>query len=194
MTEIDRRVRRTRGNLSYALLELMVEKGYDAITIQDLLDRANVGRTTFYDHYRDKDDLLVEGLKNLRSFLREHQRAAIARTGPLRDRALGFSLAMFEHAGEQRALVRAIVGRRAGTIVMQHVRRMFQELVRDDLAALGVRGTEVPVEAIVEFAVGSLMSILMWWADLRSNVPDAAHADAMFRRLTIPGILAAVGR
>jgi AcrR family transcriptional regulator len=172
----------------------MVERGYDAVTVQDVLDRADVGRTTFYAHYRDKDDLLVDGLGQLRAFLREHQQTAHARSGGLRERALGFSLAMFEHAGEQRALFRAIVGRRAGAIVMQHIRRVFTELVREDLKALAPRAPDAPIEAIVEYAVGSLMAILMWWADLRSGAPSAAEADALFRRLTIPGLVAALGR
>lgn len=191
---IDRRVRRTREHLSAALLELMIERGYDAVTVQDLLDRADVGRTTFYAHYRDKDDLLVEGLRGLRTFLRAHQQAAHARTGGLRERALGFSLAMFEHAGEQRPLFRAIVGRRAGAIVMPHIRRMFSDLVREDLAALAPRGHDVPIDALVEYAVGALMAILTWWADLRSGAPTAAEADALFRRLTIPGLVAALGK
>jgi AcrR family transcriptional regulator len=188
----DRRVRRTRDRLHAALIPLILEKGYDAVTIQDLLDRADVGRTTFYAHYRDKDDLLVAGLGSLRALLREHQRAALARGGD-DDRLLGFSRAMFEHADEQRALFRAIVGRRAGTIVMHHVRRVFADLIRDDLAALAPKGAQVPVDALVEYTVGSLMSILTWWLDRRNRL-TAPEADAMFRRLTIPGLRQALSR
>jgi hypothetical protein len=100
---------------------------------------------------------------------------------------------MFEHAEEQRALFRAIVGRSAGTIVMQHVRRMFADLVREDVAALAPDGAQVPIDALVEFVVGSLMSLLTWWLDRRSRL-TAAEADALFRRLTIPGLLAALAR
>ena len=61
----DRRVRRTRQALTLALIELVLEKRYDAITIQDLLDRADVGRSTFYGHYRGKDDLLLRSFEGL---------------------------------------------------------------------------------------------------------------------------------
>ncbi len=54
----DRRVRRTRENLFSALSELMQEKRYNKITIQDIIDRADVGRSTFYAHFETKDDLL----------------------------------------------------------------------------------------------------------------------------------------
>lgn len=55
----DRRVRRTRGLLHQALIELMLERDYTRISVRDILDRADVGRSTFYAHYRDKDDLLL---------------------------------------------------------------------------------------------------------------------------------------
>ena len=56
MTKTDRRVQRTRELLQKALIALISERRYDAITIQDIVDRANVGRTTFYLHYSSKDE------------------------------------------------------------------------------------------------------------------------------------------
>ncbi len=64
--QTDRRVQRTQALLQDALLALIEEKGYAAITVQDILDRANLGRSTFYMHYRDKDDLLVSGFEQLK--------------------------------------------------------------------------------------------------------------------------------
>ncbi|MCP4222921.1 MAG: helix-turn-helix transcriptional regulator, partial [Actinomycetia bacterium] len=57
MASNDRRVRRTKQRLHEALMSLIVEKGYDKITVQDLIDRADVGRSTFYAHFETKDDL-----------------------------------------------------------------------------------------------------------------------------------------
>ena len=57
--KIDARVRKTRDALGDALVELMQQRPFDSITVQDVLDRANVGRSTFYSHYSDKDDLLM---------------------------------------------------------------------------------------------------------------------------------------
>ncbi|MFI5716434.1 TetR/AcrR family transcriptional regulator [Nocardia sp. NPDC051750] len=59
MSSSDRRVRRTRDALHRALIALMMERAYDRITVSDVIDRADIGRSTFYAHYRDKDDLLV---------------------------------------------------------------------------------------------------------------------------------------
>src|SRR5690349_1471235 len=68
----DRRSQRTQQLLSTALVELMQQKRYDAITVQDIIDHANVGRSTFYAHYLDKDDLLVSDFTRVLDALRDH--------------------------------------------------------------------------------------------------------------------------
>ncbi len=77
----DRRVRRTRELLRSALLSLIQEKGYDRITVQDILDRADIGRSTFYAHYRDKDDLFRAGFEDIRAALAAERDAAEQGTG-----------------------------------------------------------------------------------------------------------------
>jgi Bacterial regulatory proteins, tetR family len=77
----DRRVRRTRELLRRALFSLIQEQGYDRITVQDLLDRADIGRSTFYAHYRDKDDLLLSSFEDIRSTLAAERKAAEQTTG-----------------------------------------------------------------------------------------------------------------
>src|SRR6267143_5005275 len=62
----DLRIRRTRSLLSNALVALMQEKSIDKITVQEVLDLATVGRSTFYLHYRDKDDLFLCVLEDVR--------------------------------------------------------------------------------------------------------------------------------
>jgi AcrR family transcriptional regulator len=84
----DRRVQRTRKLLQEALMTLILEKGYEAMTIQDIIDRANVGRATFYNHFLDKQDLLVSGFAELRVSLAQ-RRTTVTEAGPPR---LGFSL------------------------------------------------------------------------------------------------------
>src|SRR5215216_7578048 len=71
----DRRIRRTRELLRRALFSLIQEQGYDRITVQDLLDRADIGRSTFYAHYRDKDDLLRSAFEDIRSALAAERKA-----------------------------------------------------------------------------------------------------------------------
>src|SRR2546429_7962425 len=102
----DRRVQRTRQLLQDALISMMIEKGYEATTVQDIIDRANVGRATFYAHFADKETLLTSRLEDLRSFLSERDRQTQG--------SLGFSLAMLEHARSHLPVWAAIVGRDSG--------------------------------------------------------------------------------
>ena len=68
----DRRIQRTYKILHEALVELILEKGYDKVTVQDVIDRANVGRSTFYSHFKDLEDLFLRGFDNLWSQFEAH--------------------------------------------------------------------------------------------------------------------------
>ncbi len=191
---MDRRVQRTRQSLHQALIALMIEKGYDAVTIGDIVDRANVGRSTFYAHYTDKEDLLDSGFKNLSKQLLGYQRAALAMKGSFRERGFAFSLAFFEHVDGHRRVYHAIVGRKTGAVVMDALRSLLAELVRNDLAKLapGEGPGGIPRGAVVQFVVGALMAVITWWLDEKSTL-SPAQANAIFRRMTIPAILDAGG-
>ena len=111
----DRRVSRTRTLLQQAHVQVILKKGYEAMTIQDICDVANVGRSTFYAHYRSKDDLRRASFEHLRRLLTDRQ-ADTFRAGDARDRRLGFRLALFEHARDHLHLYRALLGTRGGAI------------------------------------------------------------------------------
>ncbi len=188
---MDRRVERTRQALHHALIALILEKGYDAITVQDIIDRANVGRSTFYAHFVGKEDLLRAGLTELGKMLREYQRTSLAALGKPQDRCLGFVLPLFEHAQGHTDLYRAMVGRRSGAVVMARLREVLVDLVRDDLKALegGKASEAVPRGAMIQFIVGALMAIMTWWIDQKSRMP-AAEAVSVFQRLIQPALAA----
>src|SRR3972149_751590 len=71
---LDRRVQKTRKLLQDALIELVAEKGYESVTIQEILDKANVGRSTFYSHFQDKDQLLHSILDRLDELFEQHEK------------------------------------------------------------------------------------------------------------------------
>ncbi len=191
----DRRVQRTRQALHRALISLVLERGYEAVTIKDVVTRANVGRSTFYAHYPSKEDLLTAEIEDLRATLAAEQRAALARQGGASARCLGFSRALFEHAQDYRDVYRVLVGERDASIIIARMRALFAELVRDELTQLLPRPAQgdIPRSALVQFVVGSLMSILTWWLEGGSDL-NPAEADAIFRRLTVPAIEAAAAR
>src|SRR4030067_3389625 len=71
---LDRRVQKTRKLLQDALIELVAEKGYESVTVQEILDKANVGRSTFYAHFQDKDQLLHSILDRLDGLFVQHEK------------------------------------------------------------------------------------------------------------------------
>lgn len=187
----DRRVQRTRKLLHDALMDLMLEKGYEAVTVQDIVDRANVGRSTFYAHFTDKKDLLMSGSDQLQALLSQEQITAQATHGRSSALLLGFGLPMFRHAQANYRLYQAMVAKGGSAIVDDLVGHSLTNLVHDELAALAPsRSTlPVPLEIVVLYSVSSFMALLKWWLDHKMPFP-AEEMDRMFRALTIPGLTA----
>jgi len=187
---MDRRVKRTHDVLHHALISLMIEKGYELVTVQDIIDRANVGRSTFYTHYTGKQDLLLRGLKELSKNLLEHQRVALGKRSSFRDGGFAFSLAFFEHVYTHRNVYHAILGQQSGTVVFSELRAMLADLVRNELKTIpsSERRSDLPSNAVIHFVVSSIMSVTTWWMDERSK-RSPTEVDSIFRRLTLPAIL-----
>jgi AcrR family transcriptional regulator len=193
MTEkpIDRRIPRTRAMLQHALISLILKKDYEAISIQDICDAANVGRSTFYAHYTSKDDLKRSGLEqHLRGLLTNRQRAARATSGDISDRHLSFSLTLFEHARDHQDLYRALASGRGGVVALGTIRQIISEVVSDELAAVACKNSTdaIPRELVVQYVAGAYMAVLTWWLDRGAKLPPE-RIDAMFRRLATKGIM-----
>jgi AcrR family transcriptional regulator len=191
-TSIDRRVARTRAMLQQAHISLILEKGYEATTIEDICEKANVGRSTFYAHYTSKDDLRRSGLEHLRAQLAERQKEALATPGDIKDRSLGFSLTMFEHARDHIHLYRALVSGRGGAVALGSIRQILTDLVRNELASTAdtKSGDVIPRDVVVQYVVGAYMAVLTGWLDGGAKLPPQ-RMDAMFRRLATLGIMPA---
>lgn len=183
---MDRRAARTRNALHRALMSLVVHKGYDAITVQDILDEADVGRSTFYAHYTGKEDLLRRGFETLRVELLEAQRNAAAETGAAREEPLPFSLALFEHACGNRFVYEALAAGSGGAVAANELRRILSEAVTKDVSSVQ-HDASVPRDLQVRFVVSTFLTTLNWWLEQRSR-EDPAQVNAMFRHLIIDGI------
>ena len=189
----DRRVQRTRTLLKNALLDLMLQKGYDAVTVQDIIDRANVGRSTFYAHFTDKDQLLLSGIEELRDSFPQHATRNPGPEGTVEGPLLGFSLPMLLHAQSNFRLYQALVTKGGGAMVANIGQRVLTTLVRDELAGQMPQGaaSPIPLEVVVLYTVSAFMSILRWWLD--NALPcSPQEVDSMFRTLILPGITALI--
>src|SRR5262249_44449645 len=161
------------------------KKGYDAITVEDICETANVGRSTFYAHFTSKDDLKRSGLEHLRGQLLDLQRGATAYPDN-ETRSLGFSLTMFEYARDHIHLYRALVGTQGGAVALGTIRQVLCDCVRGELAVIGDRNKKdgAPNELVVEYVVGGYMAMLTRWLDAGAKLPPA-EIDAIFRQLAI---------
>ncbi|WP_051379615.1 TetR/AcrR family transcriptional regulator [Bradyrhizobium murdochi] len=184
MEEIDRRVARTRRTLHEALIRLIMRKGYDTLTVQEIIDEADIGRATFYAHYRSKDALLRGGFERLRSELKAARQDV--RHGGERDPPLTFSFAMFEHACAYRDVYRAMLGGQGSIIAVNEIRRVLSELVKEELPTLGDDDV-VPRELMLQFVVGTFLTTLTWCLEKRPKLAPS-EANAIFRHLVMQGI------
>ena len=182
----DRRSERTRRLLGEALLSLMQERRYADLTVQDILDRANIGRSTFYAHYWDKEDLLTSQIEAMLSGLIQHMQAT-----PIAQTALLPSLGLFHHVREQYRLF-LVHARGEG---LEPVFRIFRlrlcEYAEERLRAWGAApGMAVTVTA--QGVVGAYLALLHWW--LENEMPLSPEAlDAYFQQLVMPGARAVIG-
>jgi AcrR family transcriptional regulator len=184
-TKLDRRVQRTRQLLQEALFALILEKGYEVITVQDLIDHANVGRSTFYSHFLDKDDLFQSGFEVLRQQLEQRLIAQ-----PVGEQSLWtISLVLFQHAQHYHRVYKASVGKQAGELMHTHLHQLLAPLMREpmQLQLVGKKAALVPPEVLAHHVVSSLLALLTWWLD--HDLPySAEQVNEMYRQLTQPAI------
>ncbi len=184
---------RTREAILEAFISLMVERGYDRMTVQHLLDRAGVGRATFYTHFRSKDDLLSNSINRLKAGLQHTWKAATPPGARVRE-PLGFSLPFFRHTHGHRRIWDLIIGRPSELLVNQRMKLMLGELVREDLLTRpGAKRQTPATEAAVHFVVGALWALVYWWAANGATLKPE-ELDQYFRGLVLPGLDAMLGR
>lgn len=186
----DRRIARTRRALKEALAALVLERGYEGVTVQDIIDRADVGRSTFYAHYTDKDELLLAVFADLDA--PPPDLARIGRDAP----PFGWTLELFRHIGAGRRLYGAVFGSRSGGWARREAERWLEGLVRAELARLGVvarRHGEQRVEVTVRVVVGAIVALMTWWSDEAPDGVEPDAVDSLFRSLVLPGVVATLG-
>src|SRR5438067_959504 len=154
--KVDRRIRRTRDRLGDALLELVKEKGFDAVTVQDVLDRAQVGRSTFYEHYRDKDDLFFSDLEQ---FL-ESMGSVIDRSGEQSRRVMPVR-ELFSHIAGARQLYDAMVASGRIDDFTALAEGCFARAIEARLQKLAPGLDEPRLRAVA--LSGALLSLLRQW-------------------------------
>jgi AcrR family transcriptional regulator len=187
----DRRVARTKDLLHHALMALIPEKGYEAITVQDICDAANVGKSTFYAHYTSKDDLRRSGLEHMRMALAHELKTVDVSTEETYERRLRFSLPLFKHAQGHSHFYYSRAPGSGESVSLGVIRQVVSELVREEIGSGAGEGTmeDISREMVAHYIVGAYMAVLIWWLDKGAKLPPQ-RIDAMFQNLAAKGILA----
>lgn len=175
----DRRSQRTRHLLGEALVALIREKDYNTITVSDIIDRANVGRSTFYAHYRDKDDLFIGELDRVIELLSHRI--------PNQEESPFFpSLGLFRHVGEEYELYKALLWGSGIDLLIKHLQKSLGNRIEQGLQKSG-REFGVPLPILASFIAGSFLTLLKWWLE-NKMIYSPEEMDKIFQSLTMAGI------
>jgi len=177
LTRHQRRRLQTRRQLIDAAVELVLEKGYQAVTIFDITERADLGRGTFYIHFKDKEDVLwsaiQDGMKDT-----ENQAHSQFKNGlPDQIEFYGY-LNIFRHADRNRALYRVMLGEQGSAVLTGRVQAHLIEEYKRDITVLpgGIyREFLVPEEILVQAVSGAVIQLVRWWIE----TPNAYSAEEM---------------
>ena len=209
--DVDRRVQKTRKLLQDALIELVAEKGYESVTIREILDKANVGRSTFYAHFQDKDQLLHSILDRLDELFVQHEKQFSETkknfvNADIINLTHEFSptLSLFQFIGQNHRFFKAMLGNRGYGIfakpvydyVFAHVHGIFTRPLHDNALAHMHEAFKIlkshekydslESEIAAHYFVSALMCLLVWWVE--KDMPcTAEEIDRLFRELAMPG-------
>jgi AcrR family transcriptional regulator len=184
---LDPRVARTRDRLGDAVIALLLENPFDSITVQDVLDRAGVGRSTFYAHFKDKDDVLISEVDDFFADVATQ----LASSGEQSDRVVP-ARELLHHLRGARPLLAAFAASGRIHDMWETAQAHFAHGIAQRLATLPrAAGLEASERAARASAVaGSFIALIRWWLDHDcAETPEAM--DALFHRMVWEGSSAA---
>lgn len=178
----DRRVERTRALLRDALMQLVTERPWESITVQDITDRANVNRATFYLHFRDKDELLVQGMIGLYAELMDGSKTVTREQLQAGDLGDLLDDSDFAHVQEHAAFYRAILGRHGSAGVVDGIQDFLTALMRDHVLAplAGNEPPQLPLDFMAAYLAGAEIGLMRWWLKSGQQYAPPDMARMMF--------------
>ncbi len=164
----DRRFKRTRKLLMEALIALAQRDGYDAVTIRDITNYADVSYSTFFRHYADKDQLLMSILQDVIAEMRDlmHDNPSPEEGGKL----------IFEHVRQNQALYRALLGGLNSSAMVQNAQQMIMAQIVDRPRAASP--DDIPPEIAANHIAASVLALVKWWLD--NGMPYPPERMGMF--------------
>lgn len=191
----DRRVQRTRKVIKDALVSLILEKGYEKVTVQDIIDRANIGRSTFYAHYQDKEDLLLRGVAEI-AYGPQVDQAVSQHLVRLEQDGLDGSIStlpMFAHVRQNELMHKAMFEHSKENSILEKGTEFLYANTKAQLTHLaGGRQPSVPIPLLASFLTGGLMALVKWWL-ANDMSPSPEEMDRTFQQIAMPGVRRILG-
>jgi AcrR family transcriptional regulator len=186
---VDSRVRRTQRRLREAIVALIHEKSYPDIAVSEILERADVGRSAFYAHFRNKDALLASSIEQR---LHATTVRTLPRTLACFGKALSFSFPVLEYVARHRRGAETKMGRHGRAVVHDRLQRVLVERIRDDVAAAlrsdPERGPAIPPDLLTQHIASTFILVLNWWVDSKSSL-SPREVDDLFLTLVAPALM-----
>ncbi len=184
--KLDPRVIRTRQLLREALVAVILEKGLDATSIQDITDRAGLRRATFYLHYRDKDELLLSMLRDILDELMQ-QMAALSPQAFTPETQRAEDELTFRHVQARADLYRAILSGQGAAEITRAIRDFVAGRIRENCARrYPERELAMPLEVVANYLAAVKLNMVIWWLDRDMPYSPEQMAE-MCARLTMHG-------
>ncbi|WP_371096375.1 TetR/AcrR family transcriptional regulator [Streptomyces sanglieri] len=184
----DRRTRRTRRALGGALVELVLERGFSALTVEDITEQADVARATFYAHFKGKDDLFARVTSDLLEQLTQRLEPAVAGS------TIGFTgkplLEMLRHVSDERDVYRVVLrGEGDGKPLQMFVDACAAATAREFKARAERNNVQPRIDAdlLARVWVGEQVAVLRWWAEQDTPPMPAEEAVRMLLDLALHG-------
>jgi AcrR family transcriptional regulator len=189
LTRHQRRRLQTRKQLTDAALQLILERGYDAITIQDITERADLGRGTFYIHFKDKEEVVWAMFREMFDRLEQQAHRQIDRSAPGVE-YYGFRN-IFEHAAENRDLYRVVFGGKGSAALTERIQNHMAAAFLEDIHSAPPAGGvdfHLPEEFEAQILTGAVGRLLFWWLETPNDYSAGQMAamlyEAIYRKPT----------
>jgi AcrR family transcriptional regulator len=188
----DRRIQRTRQLLSNALLTLIEDRGYESLTVNDITEQANVGRATFYLHYQDKEQLLVESLEEMFSQLGALINPMSEASGE--QNLITATRLVFQHFADHHRLYQVLLTEKGAAMVFTRLLAILSQLAERDVISKEVEQPHMGISTnlVAHYAAGAFLGLVVWW--LNNNRPySAEQMAAIYEHLIDPGVSKVLG-
>ncbi len=172
--KIDRRVQKTKKYLTEALIDLILEKGYEKVTIQNIIDKANVGRSTFYSHYENKEQLLLDGHNNLKIELFKIDVAP---------EVLSFEN-LFIHLSKNKLLTKVMLGSRSGNVMPLFFKNNISHKIKNRYKNQLVKNTIKDIDFLSDALGAAILSMIVSWIEDNMQF-SAKEMNAKCQKLVI---------